>query len=183
LGPFRVTQAFAPLLIASKGRISTTGSLSGTVTWGLGGPYTMSKFAIEAYTDVLAAEMERFEVKVSIVEPGNYKSRISVNMVERLAANGYSTEGSLFAEQMNRVLGGPQDRAHFQDPDDVAAAFLHAMSDENPQRRYLVVPNQGEAEVTIRAALMRLAQLNEKQPFAYSRDQLVKMLDEALAAQ
>ncbi|MEM8710938.1 MAG: SDR family NAD(P)-dependent oxidoreductase, partial [Planctomycetota bacterium] len=57
-GPYRVTKAFADLLIESGGRVSTTGSISGMVTWGLGGPYTMSKHAIEAYTDCLAAELE-----------------------------------------------------------------------------------------------------------------------------
>jgi len=179
-GPYRVTKAFAPLIIESKGRISTTGSLSGTVTWGLGGPYTMSKFAVEAYTDTLAAEMARFGVQVSVVEPGNYKSRITTNMQERLAAKGYSAEGSLFEAQMNRVLGSPQDRAQFKDPDDVAAAFLHAMSDPEPQRRYLVVPNQGEAQITILSAITRLAQLNGNHEFSYDRDELVAMLDEAL---
>ena len=39
-GPYRVTKAFAPLLIESKGRVATTGSVSGIGTWGLGGPYT-----------------------------------------------------------------------------------------------------------------------------------------------
>jgi len=36
-GPYRVTRAFAPLIIESKGRISTIGSISGTLssaTWG-----------------------------------------------------------------------------------------------------------------------------------------------------
>ena len=56
-GPFRITKAFAPLLIESKGRIATTGSLSGFVTWPMGGPYTMSKHAVEAFTDSLAGEM------------------------------------------------------------------------------------------------------------------------------
>ncbi|MEL6431403.1 MAG: SDR family NAD(P)-dependent oxidoreductase, partial [Planctomycetota bacterium] len=44
-GPYRVTKAFAPLLVESKGRVLTTGSISGFVTWPMGGPYTMSKHA------------------------------------------------------------------------------------------------------------------------------------------
>jgi len=51
-----------------------------------------------------------------------------------------------------------------------------------PKRRYMVVPNEGEAEFTIRAALQELAQLNEDQRFSFSRDELVAMLDDALAA-
>jgi len=179
-GPFRVTQAFAPLIIESKGRIATTGSISGIVTWGLGGPYTMSKHAVEAYTDVLAAEMAGFGVAVSVVEPGNYKSRISTSMLERLKGKGYTAKGSRYEQLMQNLLSGPADRAKYKEPDEVAEAFLSFLTDEKPKRRYMVVPDQGEAEFTIRASLTRLVQMNEKQPYTYSRDELVEMLDEAL---
>ena len=72
------------MLIESKGRIFTTGSISGFVVWGFGGPYTMSKHAVEAYTDALAAEMAPFGVEVGVVEPGNYKSQIMANRRERM---------------------------------------------------------------------------------------------------
>ena len=63
-----------------------------------------------------------------------------------------------------------------------AEAFLHAITDATPKRRYMVVPNAREAEVTIRAALARVAQLNAEQPYTYDREALIRMLDEALAA-
>jgi NAD(P)-dependent dehydrogenase (short-subunit alcohol dehydrogenase family) len=66
-GPYRVTRAMAPMIIESKGRITTTGSISGFGAWPMGGPYTMSKHAIEAYGDTLALEMAQFDVKVSII--------------------------------------------------------------------------------------------------------------------
>ena len=74
------------------------------------------------------------------------------------------------------------DRSEFEEPDEVAEAFLHAMTDAAPRRRYLVVPNQREAELTIRAAIARVVQLNDAQPYAYDRDELIALLDEALAA-
>ena len=67
-------------------------------------------------------------------------------------------------------------------PGDVAAAFLRALTDEKPKLRYMVVPNQREAEMTIKAAMARVVQLNQEQPYAYDRDALIKMLDEALAS-
>ena len=54
------------------------------------------------------------------------------------------------------------------------------MSDAAPKRHYLVVPIQREAEITIRAAITRLVQINEAHDFSYDRDELVQMLDEAL---
>jgi hypothetical protein len=43
-----------------------------------------------------------------------------------------------------------------------------------------VVPNQSETEVTIRGALQELVQLNQDHPYSYDREELVRMLDEAL---
>ncbi len=80
------------------------------------------------------------------------------------------------------MLARPTDRSQYKAPDDVAAAFLHAMTAETPKRRYMVVPNQREAEMTINAAIQKVVQLNHDQPFAYDRDELVAMLDAALAA-
>ena len=57
---------------------------------------------------------------------------------------------------------------------------MHALFDENPKRRYLVVPNQDQAGWTIKKAIQELAQLNQDHAYSYSRDELVKMLDEAL---
>jgi NAD(P)-dependent dehydrogenase (short-subunit alcohol dehydrogenase family) len=180
LGPYRVTKAFAPLLIESKGRLATTGSISGIVTWAMGGPYTMSKHAVEAFTDVLAQELQPFGVHVSVVEPGNYRSEIMHGMKQRLVDGGYGGKGSLYEKQIDRLIAQPADRTQYKEPDDVAAAFLHALADAQPKRRYMVVPNQREAETTIKSAIARVVQLNEGQPFAYDRDTLVKMLDDAL---
>lgn len=179
-GPYRVTKAFAPLLIESKGRVMTTGSISGYVTWGLGGPYTMSKHAIEAYTDVLAAELQPFDIQVSVVEPGNYKSKIGDSMQKRLMDQGYDAEGSLYAGQMQWVLQGPMDRGQYKEPDEVAQAFLSALNDPKPKRRYMVVPNEQEARMTIASAMQKAVQLNEDQAYTYSREELIEMLDAAL---
>ena len=47
--------------------------------------------------------------------------------------------------------------------------------------RYGFVPSRREAEMTIKAAIARVVQLNEGQPYAYDREALIRLLDEALA--
>jgi NAD(P)-dependent dehydrogenase (short-subunit alcohol dehydrogenase family) len=54
-GPYRVTRAFAPLIISQKGRITTIGSIGGILASRNLGAYGMSKHAMEAFTDSLAA--------------------------------------------------------------------------------------------------------------------------------
>ena len=181
MGPWRVTRAFAPLLIESKGRITTIGSISGTVSGLLFGPYSMSKHAVEAYTDSLAREMQKFGVEVSVIEPGNFKSDIALSVRNRMQQRGQTTEGSLYKEELERVMAAPADRSNYQEPDAVSAAVKRALFDASPQRRYMVVPNQREAEITIRKAIEEMVQLNQNQPFAYDREALIRMLDEALA--
>jgi len=85
---------------------------------------------------------------------------------------------------LDQIYGGiieGLDEVTEKEPDTVAAAFLDFLTTENPKRRYLVVPNQGEADWAIKAAVMRLLQLNEDQPYAYTRDELVALIDEVLA--
>lgn len=182
-GPYRVTKAFAPMLIESKGRVATTGSISGTLTWEMGGAYSMSKHAIEAYSDVLGAELGPFGVGVSLIDPGNYKSEIMENMRQRMLDAGYTGKGSRYEKQIEALLASPTDRDQFKEPDEVAQAFLRVLTADEVPRRVMVVSNRQEAEVTIRGALRRVAELNRDQPHAFDRETLIRMLDEALAGE
>lgn len=182
-GPYRVTKAFAPLIIESRGRITTTGSISGILSGTLFGPYSMSKHAMEAFTDSLAVEMERFEVKVSVIEPGNYQSDIGKNIARRMKARGTTPEGSLYKEDLERMMGWVNsDEPSGGDPVEVAEAALHALFDDNPKRRYMVVPNERQAQITVAKAMEEMVQLNQRQKYSYTREQLIEMLDTAMAA-
>jgi len=163
-GPYRVTKAFAPLIIAGKGRITTISSISGILSARDLGVYSMSKHAVEAFGDSLALQMEPLGVKVSVVEPGKYKREIGNSAAKRM---GVETR-----------IG---DRSKYKTPDEVADAVSLALFEPEPKHRYMVVPNQYEAEITIKKAIQELVQLNEGHAYTYDRDALVKMLDEALA--
>ncbi len=144
----------------------------------------MSKHAIEAYTDSLAAEMEPLGVHLSVIEPGNYDSRIGDTARARMLAKNdeYAKEGSPFAESYAQWIDGSWDRSQYKEPDEVADAAIHALFDEKPFRRYMVVPNEKEAGWTIGKQIKELVQLNEYQGYSFSRDELIEMLDAAMAA-
>jgi hypothetical protein len=57
---------------------------------------------------------------------------------------------------------------------------MHALFDDAPLRRYVVVPNAKEQEWTVRAKINELVQLNTWGPYSYNRDELVEMIDQAL---
>ena len=180
-GVVRVTRAFIPLIVESKGRIVTTGSISGILSSPGSSAYSMSKHAMEAFTDSLAREMEPLGVHVSVIEPGSYKSRIRRTTVARIAKNIEASGNELTDEIRARMKAAAEREVTLKEPDEVSEAALHALFSEAPHRRYMVVPNEEEANLTIRKAIEELLQLNTWGPYSYSRDELVQMLDEALA--
>ncbi len=163
-GPYRVTKAFAPLIVAHRGRIINIGSISGILNDPDGGAYQMSKHALETFSVTLAQELAPSGVQVSIIEPGGYKSDIYKNEVER------SGTGKQYVDEWTKL----------KEPDEVAAAVESALFEPRPKLRYMVVPIQEQAEITIKAQIEQLVQLNEGQRYTYDRATLIKMLDAAL---
>lgn len=183
-GPYRVTRAFAPLIIESKGRISIIGSISGTLSSATWGPYSMTKFAMEAFADALADEMRAFDVKVSLVEPGAYRSNIGKSALDRMAERNQSAEDSQLKEEMDDSVNWLSmfEKEH-GDPTEVAAAVKRALFDDEPKARYLIVPTQEQAYWTISRAIERMVEQNHDHKYSFDREALIKMLDAALAAQ
>ncbi len=179
-GPYRITQAFAPLVLEQQGRVVNISSISGILSGGMLGQYSMSKHALEAYTDALAAELEPFGVSVSAIEPGNYNSNIGEIIVKRIESGSLDLENSRYADRLKAMTAQGGDRSRYKEPDEVAEAVFQALSASKPKRRYMVTPDQRSAEITIRKAIEELVQLNEDHRYTYSRDELLQMLEETL---
>jgi 1-acylglycerone phosphate reductase len=74
-----VTQAFAPLLIASKGTIINIGSIAGKFPVPWQGYYNASKAAVNLLSDNLRIELKPFGVKVINVVTGGVKTHFFDN--------------------------------------------------------------------------------------------------------
>ena len=66
-GQLAVTQALLPLLRQGRGRIVNMGSIGGRIAAPFVGPYSASKFALEALTDALRMELRPWGLHVAIV--------------------------------------------------------------------------------------------------------------------
>jgi NAD(P)-dependent dehydrogenase (short-subunit alcohol dehydrogenase family) len=178
-GPYRITQSFASLIIESRGRIVNISSIHGIYSDSLSGHYSMSKHAVEAYTDSLAAEMDRFGVKVSVIEPGSFASNAGEAAIERLEEKMYWDKNSAYKDELVFIKSITADSSSGKDPTDVAKAIMHALSSETPKRRYLVADAQ-TTHIAINNSLKRVLQLNQDQANTKSRGQLIKALDSEL---
>ena len=79
-GVVRVTKAFPPLIRKYQGRIVNVASLLGRYPATYSSAYFITKYALEAYTDIFRLEMARFKVGVFTIEPGNLTEATAIVM-------------------------------------------------------------------------------------------------------
>ncbi|XP_028603645.2 retinol dehydrogenase 5-like isoform X1 [Podarcis muralis] len=83
MGLIGITLKLLPLLKKNKGRIVNVSSVLGRLAF-LGGGYCVSKWGVEAFSDTLRRDMHHFGVKVSIIEPGFFKTGVTnIGDIER----------------------------------------------------------------------------------------------------
>merc|ERR1712002_51054 len=75
-GVIRVTLSILPLIKKARGRVVNVASVFGRIS-AAGGPYTISKYAVEAFNDSLRVNMMPFGVKVLCIEPGFFKTNVT----------------------------------------------------------------------------------------------------------
>lgn len=179
-GPFRITKAFAPILIESKGRISTIGSVSGINSAPFYGPYRMSKHAIEAFNDSLALEMEKFDVKVSIIEPSGFSSKLAAATYQRLVKSGFDFEQSRYQPEWESnwlLKNSGKSNINNNIPEKIAAAVIDTLESEKPKSRYLIVDEKAIAVEVVEQAMLEMLQLNHKHPYAMNKSELINILE------
>ncbi|HEY5775118.1 MAG TPA: SDR family oxidoreductase [Xanthomonadales bacterium] len=180
-GVFRVTKAFAPMIMESKGRIVNISSISGVLSAGTAGIYAGSKHALEAMTDSLAEELQPFGVHVSAVNPGEFASEVGMTRCKRLL-DDKNDDWGVFEARRQGILDNCKERLEpgFKNkgtpPDAVARAIEQALFEENPRGRYLVA-SQGGAGETIAWAIREMLALNLGHEQSYTRDEIVQFID------
>jgi len=139
VGPLAVIQAFMPMLRRSRGRIVNISSIGGKVAAPFLFPYNGSKFALEALSDSLRAELKPFGINVSIVEPGNIKTPMlekALTAVDEslrtLPPDGVRYYGQQL-DVVRKMVGGPAAPV-----EKVAKVVEHALTGRRPRTRYLV---------------------------------------------
>lgn len=191
-GPHRVTNAFVQLLINSKGRVVNIGSQGGMLAKRYYGPYTMTKHALECYTEVLNQELGTHGVFVSIVQPGGIITDIGEKMQEATLRH-FQRAQPPFKEEADAVLASftgpgpePDPNAPESDfnrkpssPEIVWDAVQNALFNEKPKMRYLV-GTHWEGNRVINALLSKLLDENDNPQHNYSQYELIVLLDKQL---
>ena len=111
-GVIRCIQAvLRPMRERGSGAIVNVTSVAGKISVSPMGPYSASKFALEALSESLAQELKAFGVRVAIVEPGIIDTRMARNIEGMGGSETYPQVrriAALFEGTMTAGAGQPQ---------------------------------------------------------------------------
>ncbi|MFJ8042513.1 SDR family NAD(P)-dependent oxidoreductase [Kitasatospora sp. NPDC096147] len=133
VGPWRLVREVLPGMRARRsGHIVNVSSLAGRMGLPGLGAYVTGKYALEGMSQVLAAEVAAFGIKVTAVEPGGFATHYGTAVNE--AAHRIDAYRET-VDPMLTAMRGMEDLPEIGRPTDFAAAVLRVVNAEQPPVR------------------------------------------------
>jgi NAD(P)-dependent dehydrogenase (short-subunit alcohol dehydrogenase family) len=126
VGPVRLTQAvLCGMRERGSGVIVQISSMGGQLAPAGFGAYCSAKFALEAMSEALAAEVGPLGIRVLIVEPGAFRTEFGANRMHRTSTiiDDYAPTAGVTRAAVDQMDGSQPG-----DPDKAAAAILEAIT-------------------------------------------------------
>ena len=138
MGMTRVCSAVLPYMRkAGKGKIINISSIGGIIAVPFQGFYSASKFAVEGYSEALAAEAYPFGIRICLVEPGDFKTNFTANRNVSPATLRHKDYGKTFIRCMKVIEEAEKEGA---DPIKLARAVCKLVEAEKPAFRTIIGP-------------------------------------------
>jgi NAD(P)-dependent dehydrogenase (short-subunit alcohol dehydrogenase family) len=135
-GLIRTTQAVLPIMRKQKsGIIVNISSAAGRFGYPGGSAYISTKFAVEGLSESMAYELEPFGIKVIIIEPGVIRTNIFDSIVVAKKSQDPNSPYTQITQKMASAFEEMMKNA--SSPELVAKVVLEAVTNENPNFRYL----------------------------------------------
>ena len=132
-GTLKLTQTVLPHMRKAKsGNIIQISSHGGIKAFAGFGIYNASKFALEGFSEALAQEVAPLGIKVSIVEPGPFRTKFAGNRLglSKIEISDYSETAGAFRKKIKSVDGKQEG-----DPVKAAKAIIDLAYSKNPSLR------------------------------------------------
>ncbi len=134
----RLTQRVLPEMRERKrGRIVNVSSIAGKYSFPMFGPYSASKFALEAVSDALRMEVRPFGIDVVLIEPGYIPTGFQSTAHELASEYAKNAERSPYAK-LYKSFGIHRAGSVKYTAMDCARVILRAVRAERPRARYTV---------------------------------------------
>ncbi len=136
-GIIRTCQAVLPYMRRQKnGHIINVSSIAGELGLPFRGIYSASKSSVEMISEALRMEVKTFNIKVSVVQPGDFKTNINQNRTE-VNENTNSSYHKQYETVRNLVT---EEVATAADPMIVGKVIKNIIEKKSPAIRYPVAP-------------------------------------------
>lgn len=132
-GTLKLTQAVLPYMRkAKKGHIVQISSHGGLKAFAGFGIYNASKFALEGFSEALAQEVEPLGIKVTLVEPGPFRTQFAGKGLgeAQMVIDDYAETAGAFRTKLKGVDGKQEG-----DPAKAAKAIINLVNSEQPSLR------------------------------------------------
>jgi len=150
-GVVRVSSAVLPGMIEKgAGMVINVGSLAGLFGLPYQGLYSASKFAIEGYSESLRMELRNTGVKVTVLNPGDFKTDFTGN---REKVPFTLKNDKLKAEFEAAVAAMEKDESIGAAPSKLAAEVVKIVDKTNPKHNYLIGAIGQTIAVTLKSVL------------------------------
>ncbi len=135
LGAVRVIQTVLPIMRKqSSGLIISISSIGGLIGLPYQGIYSAGKFALEGFCQALYHEVRQFNIKVLIINPGDFATRFTAN---RLCAEKDDSTAVYpnFGKTLSKI---EQDEKNGLHPDELAKRIERLISKKNAPVRHVI---------------------------------------------
>lgn len=143
MGTVHINQAFFPLLKRTgdkktSGRIVNISSETGWETTApFNGPYSMSKYAVESYTDALRRELQLLHIPVIKIQPGPFKTEMTGSIARVFStAIAQSPTFGHYIERLAKMGAEADSKAH--PPQILGQVIVDAINSPSPRAAYSV---------------------------------------------
>jgi short-subunit dehydrogenase len=139
LGMITLTQAMIPVMREQGGgKIINVSSIGGRIAFPFAGLYSASKFALEGLSDALRRELEPFNIRVTVIEPGavsNEFLEVISREIEQAIPDGLNSPYRAAFENLEKLDKLTQSQAWTSEQ--VAEVIVKAIVTPRPKPRYI----------------------------------------------
>lgn len=138
MGTVRVCRSVLPYMRKKrKGKIINISSIEGIIAVPYQGFYSASKFAIEGYSEALAMEVYPFNIKICIVEPGDFNTGFTANRNISSPTLDSTDYGACFTNTLKIIEEAETSGCH---PSKLTNVICRLVEKKNPPFRTLTGP-------------------------------------------
>ena len=152
LGTVLLTREVLPIMRQQKGgKIINVSSIGGLMGLPFQAFYSAGKFAIEGFSEALRMEVKQFNIKVVVINPGDFNTSNTMNRRSFLAP---TNDNDPYQKQYEKSLQQiEKDEANGWDPLILAKKMVKIVECKNPRPRYIIASFEQKLAVALKYIL------------------------------